>query len=110
MRLVLEGIRHVLVRNVTVEAPSVRVRFLRLGASSLDVDVFAYVLAMDWPHFLEIQEELLMRISEVVQGAGTELAFPSQSLYVTNVEAVSTRRPAPGTDSPAGFAVPPARG
>jgi MscS family membrane protein len=87
MRLVLEGIRHVLVRNVSVETASVRVRFLRLGASSLDVDVFAYVLAMDWPHFLEIQEELLMRINDIVQDAGTEIAFPSQSLYVTNVSA-----------------------
>ena len=76
LRLVLEGIRHVLVRHVTVETASVRVRFLRLGASSLDVDVFAYVLAMDWAHFLEIQEELLMRINDVVQGAGTEIAFP----------------------------------
>jgi MscS family membrane protein len=110
MRLVLDGIRHVLIRNVAVETPSVRVRLLRFGTSSLDVDVFAYVLAMDWAHFLEIQEELLMRIGDVVQGAGTELAFPSQSLYVTNVEAISSRRPEPGTDSRAGFAVPPGRG
>ena len=40
---------------------SVRVRFLRFGPSSLDVEVFAYVLAQDWSQFLEIQEELQLQ-------------------------------------------------
>ena len=47
---------------------SVRVkRFLRLGAFSLDVDVFAYVIARDWTHFLEIQEQLLFAVTGIVE-------------------------------------------
>src|SRR5262249_14109581 len=48
MRLVLDGTRKMLARHAAVEAGSVRVRFLRMGAYSLDVELFAYVLARDW--------------------------------------------------------------
>jgi MscS family membrane protein len=82
MRVVLDGIRSLLVRQPVIDGPSVRVRFKNLGAFSLDVEVFAYVLARDWPHFLEIQEDLLLRITEIVSAAGTGIAFPSQTMYV----------------------------
>jgi MscS family membrane protein len=65
----------------------VRVRFLRLGAFSLDVDVFAYLNARDWAHFLEIQEQLLFSVTEIVNRAGTSIAFPSQTMYVANGQA-----------------------
>jgi MscS family membrane protein len=85
MRIVLDGIRALLARHATIDSSSVRVRFLRLGAFSLDVEVFAYLFARDWPHFLEIQEELLLRITEIVHAAGTDIAFPSQTMYVESV-------------------------
>jgi MscS family membrane protein len=85
MRLVLDGVRAMLVEHPQIDPGSVRVRFLRLGAFSLDVEVFAYVLARDWPQFLEIQEGLLLRITEIVNAAGTGIAFPSQTMYVESV-------------------------
>ena len=94
MRVVLDGIRTLLMRKPVIDGPSVRVRFKNLGASSLDVEVFAYVLARDWPHFLEIQEELLLRITEIVAAAGTGIAFPSQTMYVEQVASARGAEPA----------------
>ena len=79
---VVDGIRRMLLEHPLIDITSVRVRFIRLGASSLDIDVFAYLLARDWNHFLEIQEHLLFRITEIVGRAGTSIAFPSQTMYV----------------------------
>ena len=81
---VVDGIRDLLTNHPLVDPPSVRVRFIRLGAFSLDVDVFAYLLARDWNHFLEIQEQLLFGITDIVSRAGTSIAFPSQTTYVAN--------------------------
>jgi MscS family membrane protein len=64
-----------------VESSSARVRFIRFGASSLDLEVFAYVLLADFGAFLEVQEELLLRIMDIIEGAGTGIAFPSQTTY-----------------------------
>jgi hypothetical protein len=40
------------------------------------------VLARDWPHFLEIQEQLLLQVMTAVSAAGASIAFPSQTMYV----------------------------
>ncbi len=90
LRAVVDGIREALVSEPLTEEDSVRVRFLRLGASSLDVDVFAYLRAADFNHFLELQESLLFGITEVVARAGTEIAFPSQTMYVDGPRARQT--------------------
>jgi len=85
---VVDGIRRLLDEHPAVDRASVRVQFFRLGAFSLDVDIFAYLFARDWNHFLEIQEELLFSVTEIVSRAGAEIAFPSQTMYVPNVPAV----------------------
>jgi MscS family membrane protein len=82
LRAVVAGIRGVLASHPLTDGDSVRVRFLRLGTFSLDVDVFAYLRAVDWNHFLELQESLLFGITDVVARAGAEIAFPSQTMYL----------------------------
>jgi MscS family membrane protein len=78
----MAGVSSLLKEHANVDSNSVRVRFVRFGASSLDVDIFAYVFARVWENYLEIQEELLFGIMDVVQKSGAEIAFPSQSLYL----------------------------
>lgn len=65
-----------------VDSGSVRVRFLRFASFSLDVEVFAYLAARDWNQFLERQEDVLLKIMDIVQKAKTEIAFPSQTMYL----------------------------
>jgi MscS family membrane protein len=84
LRRVVDDIRHLLTDHPLADTQSVRVRFFRLGAFSLDVEVFAYLQARDWSHFLEIQEQLLFAVTEIVSRAGTSIAFPSQTMYVEN--------------------------
>jgi MscS family membrane protein len=71
-----------LLADSRVEDETLRVRFARFGAYSLDIDVFAYVKAPDYPGFLGIQEELLVRIMGIVKQAGAGFAFPSQTMYM----------------------------
>jgi MscS family membrane protein len=82
MHSVLQGIRSLLAKEPRIERDSVRVRFLRFGVSSLDIDVFAYFLSRDYGEFLEGQEVLLFQIMETIQSAGTSLALPSQTMYL----------------------------
>ena len=104
MHTVLDGIRSLLKENRFVESNSVRVRFLHFGASSLDVEVFAYIKARDWSHFLEIQEALLLRIMKCTESAGVQIALPSQAIFVAAPSASTEagmegllKTPAPGT-------------
>ena len=82
MQAVLDGIRKMLESSRYVEPASIRVRFLRFGPSSLDVEVFAYISASDWNHFLEVQEALLLRLMECTESAGVQIALPSQAIFL----------------------------
>lgn len=82
LRSVTSGIRNLLSEHPSIDLASVRVRFVRFGASSLDVDIFAYVFAHDWNNFLETQEELLFGIMDTVEKAGAGIAFPTQTLFL----------------------------
>jgi MscS family membrane protein len=82
LRYVLAEIRKMLYQHPKIETSSARIRLVGLGSSSLDLDVFAYVLETSYTTFLEIQEDLLLRMMEIVEASGTGLALPSQTTYV----------------------------
>ena len=86
VRAVVDGIRRLLETHTSVQRDSVRVRFVRLGDYSLDIDVFAYVSALDWNDFLEVQEALLFAITDVVEAAGTGIAFRTQPVFAAGMD------------------------
>jgi MscS family membrane protein len=83
LRSFMAGVRTLLSGHDNVDPASVRVRFVRFGASSLDVDIFAYIFASDANNFLEIQEELLLGVMDIIQQAGAGIALPSHTVYIT---------------------------
>ena len=82
LRAVVGGIVRQLGGHPAVDPESVRAKFFRLGPSSLDIEVVAYIVAKDWGQFLEIQQELLLGIMDVVEQADTAIALPSQTLHL----------------------------
>jgi MscS family membrane protein len=82
MRYVLVELRKLLYAHPKVSPEPARVRFAGFGSSSLDVEIFAYLLARDYDESLAVAEDLNLRIMDVVAAAGTGFAFPSQTLYV----------------------------
>ena len=101
MRAVLANLRARLEADTRVEKGTMRVRFVRINSSSLDVEVFAYLLAPEYAAFLGVQEDLLLVLLEVVEAAGTSLAFPSQTTYVAGAsEHPLAARPAPAGGKP----------
>ena len=82
LRYVLVKLRELLLGHPRVNPDPARARFIGLGASSLDIEVFAYVMTKDWGEFLGIREDILLRVMEIVGQSGSALALPSQTLYL----------------------------
>jgi MscS family membrane protein len=81
LRQVIANLRKMLLDHPHVESQTVRVRLVGLRDWSIAVDLFAYVIVPGLETYLEIQEELLLRIMELVETSGTSFAFPSQTIY-----------------------------
>ena len=73
---VLASLREILASHPKVETGPIPVRFIGVGAYSLDVEVNAYVKTADFDEFLAVQQELLLRMLQAVEQAGTGLAVP----------------------------------
>ena len=84
MDAALQGCRRALEADARVEPGSSRARFLKVGAYTLDVEVFAYLIVPDWPAFLAAQEELLLALMRAVENAGSGLAFPTSTTYLAS--------------------------
>ncbi len=82
LRLALARLRELLIRHPRVSPDPARVRFVGYGDSSLDLEIFAFVQTRDFGEFLAIQEDLNLRIKDIVEACGSGFAFPSRTLYV----------------------------
>jgi MscS family membrane protein len=77
VRQILAEIGKMMLEEAKLEPETVRTRLLRFGDDSLELQAFAYVPTRDEAVFLEIQEELLLRIMDIVEASGASFSLPT---------------------------------
>jgi MscS family membrane protein len=92
MRFILAKLRELLLGHPMVSPDPARVRFTGYGDYSKDVEIFAYVLCQDQNTFLAIQEDILLRMEDIIIGAGSGFAFPSQTAYLARDSGLDDER------------------
>ena len=92
LRLVLASLREMLLAHPRITEDPARVRAGGFGEYSIDVEIFAYVGTADWNEFLAVQEDVILRIMDIVKKAGTGMAFPSRTLYHTRDGGLDSER------------------
>lgn len=101
LREIRDGIEEYVVQSPDFAKPSEVSTFVRIDSfndSSIDIMLYCFTKTINWGEWLEVKEELAYKVKDIVEGAGSGFAFPSQSLYLEKM---------PGdTDKPEAF-VPP---
>ncbi|MBL3655169.1 mechanosensitive ion channel family protein [Fulvivirga sediminis] len=92
MRYLLVEIRKLLYAHPKVDPDPARIRFTGFGPDYLPLEIFAYVRTPDYNGYLEVKEDLLLRIMDIVEESGTGFAFPSQTIYMAKDEGVSSEK------------------
>ena len=60
-----------------------RVRFTGFGEYSLEIELYAYAVTSEWPEFLKIREDILIKVMDIIERSGTRLALPTGIRYVS---------------------------
>jgi MscS family membrane protein len=94
IRYLLVTLRSMLYAHPKVNADPARLRFVGFGSDALKLEFWAYIDTTSNDEFLEVQEDLLLRIMDIVNASGTGLAFPSQTLYLAKDQGVSAEKTA----------------
>lgn len=82
VRYVLSELRRLLYSHPKVETKTVRVRLIDITGSSLSIEVLAYILTQDFNDFAAVREDILLRMMDIIDDAGSGLALPAQTLYL----------------------------
>jgi len=92
LRFLLAKIREMLLGHPCIHPDTARARFVGFGACSLDIEVFAHVKTTVRAEFLAIQEDVWLRVMDLVAQSGTGFAFPSQTLYFGRDDGLDPKR------------------
>jgi MscS family membrane protein len=80
LRYVLALMRRLFYEHAKVETNSARARLVSFTDGAITVEIFCYILTLDGAEALAIQEDLLLRMMDLMKNAGTSLASSSQML------------------------------
>jgi len=92
MRYILVKLRELLLGHPMVSAEPARVRLTGFAAYSKDIEIYGYLKCTEQHEFLAIQEDLLMRIEDIITEAGSGFAFPSQTAYLARDKGLDDER------------------
>ena len=63
------------------------VRIDSFNASSIDYIIYCFTHTKNWGEWLQIKEEFAVAIIDIIERAGTSMAFPSRTLYMQQQDA-----------------------
>jgi len=61
------------------------VNFTSFGDSSLDIFIYTFSNTANWAKYMEIKEDVNLKIMKIIEDNNSDFAFPSQSLYVESM-------------------------
>lgn len=90
MKKIVDEIRDMLKSHEDIAADeTLIVNFLAFNASSLDIMVYTFTKTTQWVRFHEVKEDVLLKISDIIESHGAEVAFPTRTLHLPDGVRVS---------------------
>lgn len=87
MRAVVDDIRAMISTHPDIATDQIiMVHFDEFAASSLDIMVYAFTRTTNWAEYHRVREDVLLKIGEIIESHGAEVAFPTRTLKLETAE------------------------
>jgi MscS family membrane protein len=82
------------IKNMLIDHPQINneiilVNFEKFSESSLDILIYCFTNTTIWKEFLEVRQDVNLKIMRILEDEGVSMAFPSRSIYIENDEKIS---------------------
>jgi MscS family membrane protein len=92
LRFVLDRVQSMLDQQPAIETGTSRIRVANFAGAAFELELWAYVKTGDWAEFTAIRQDVILKIAEIVEAAGTRLAAPTQLTYLSADASVNAER------------------
>jgi len=82
LRFVLDRVQSMLNQQPTIDTGS-RLRVAGFAGAAFQLELWAYFKTSDWAEFTVIRQDVILKIAEIVETAGTRFAAPTQLTYLS---------------------------
>ncbi|SHJ11971.1 MscS family membrane protein [Malonomonas rubra DSM 5091] len=93
MRSAVDSIKQMLREHPAIDQEFFLVNFTDFGSSSLDIMVYCFTTSTIWTEYLAAREDICLKIMDLLEQQGLEIAFPSQTLYLQQDAAEASKYP-----------------
>lgn len=86
MTKIVEEIKYMLHNHESIaQKETLLVNFNNFGDSSLNIFIYTFTSTANWAKYMDIREDIHVKIMHIVEENGSSFAFPSQSIYVESL-------------------------
>ena len=82
LKRILEEIKIMLKSETRIEVGAMPVRLIDFKLNSINLEFFFYVNTAIWDEYLVVQQDILLKIKDIVENYGSGLAVPYQAFYL----------------------------
>lgn len=85
LRQIRDGLFEYITGNEAFASPQEASTFVHIDSfndSSIDIMVYCFTRTRVWAEWLKIKEELAYKVMEIVEGAGSSIAFPTRTVHL----------------------------
>lgn len=82
MTKVVDGIKKIIADDPRFDHAFYMVHFTDFGDYSLNIFVYCFTKTTVWDEYLGVKEEFNLKVMQLVEEVGAEIAFPSQTIYM----------------------------
>jgi len=79
---VLADLEALLRAHPKIWSESVVVKLAKLSESSLDIEIRAWFVTVDWAEFQGVRQDMLIAFVETIEKHGTKLARPARTVHM----------------------------
>jgi MscS family membrane protein len=83
LRTVLNRVQSMLNEIPSIETGTSRISVADFAGAAFELELWAFVTTADWTQFTVVRQDVILKIAEIVEAAGTRLAAPTQLTYLS---------------------------
>ena len=85
MDRIVDEVKAMLLAHEAIDADkTLMVNFNTFADSSLDFFIYAFTKTTKWVEFHTIKQDVMLKIAEIIQRHGAEIAFPTSTLHLAD--------------------------